>query len=819
MVPAGIFPGIFLTTTATLILEISLIRLLSVAQWHHFAFLVVSIALLGYGASGAFLFSFPDFFSRRELPNLSWPSWLFSGSTLAAYIVGNNIPFDLARIAWDRWQLFYLFLFYLVYAVPFFFSGLTVSLALTRWSALSGKLYACDLIGASAGCLLVLGLFSLLGGTGTILFSAFLSGLAAAIFGWGKKTRSFFPWVWTTISALLIFYPPSFLQLAISPYKPLSAALLHPASRLLETRWNSFSRVDVLDSPAVRTAPGLSLQYLDPLPPQIGLCVDAERMNALTRVTGEVRNRDEFRFLSALPASFPYQIIRPKRVLIFDPMGGVEVLASLYHQAPETVVLETNPAVVDLIRGTYAPFSGNLYRREEVRVEIGDGRSFLRGKPAPFDLIVFPLTETLGASASGLSTLREDYRLTVEAFQDYLEALTPNGIIAVQLYLLPPPRSELRLVSLLQEAFKRSGKAGASHLLAIRSWGTFSLFIKKDEILPAEIEALKRFCEKWRFDPVFYPGMLPEEANRYNRFPAPIYFTAVQNLLRREEDFSVSYPFDLSPATDDRPFFHHLFRLSHWEEIYRLAGGKWQILVEGGFLLPLVFLQALFLSFFFILLPAGLRKKELPLFQPRHFSWILFFFTIGLAFMFVEISLIQKFILFLGHPVYAVSLAILSLLVSAGVGSRISVYLPGLQGLRRILPILAGLLILYAFLLPQALSLFQGWPLSSRYFLSGLLIAPLGLFMGIPFPAGIRLLGAQKPGFVPWAWCANGCASVLGAILPVLIALSWGFQAVWLLSSVLYLLGLTLIWKVSPSATGAPDEAGKTNSSRSPNRG
>jgi hypothetical protein len=187
--------------------------------------------------------------------------------------------------------------------------------------------------------------------------------------------------------------------------------------------------------------------------------------------------------------------------------------------------------------------------------------------------------------------------------------------------------------------------------------------------------------------------------------------------------------------------------------------------------------------------------------------------------MFVEISLIQKFILFLGHPVYAVSLVILSLLVSAGVGSRISVYLPDLPGLRRILPILAGLLILYAFLLPPALSLFQGWPLGSRYFLSGLLIAPLGLIMGIPFPAGIHLLGAQKPGFVPWAWCANGCASVLGAILPVLIALSWGFQTVWLLSSLLYLLGLTLIWKVSPSASGGPDEAGKTNSSRCPNRG
>jgi len=798
MVPAGVFPGIFLTTAAALTLEISLVRLLSVAQWHHFAFLVVSIALLGYGASGAFLFSFPGFLKNGASPDLSAACRLFSLSALVAYALGNQIPFDLARIAWDRWQFFHLFLFCLVFAIPFFFSGLTLSLALTRWSNLSGKLYACDLTGGAAGCLLVLVLFSLLGGTGAFLFSVFLSGLAAAVFDWGKK--SFFPWAWVAVPLLLLFYPPPFLQLAVSPYKPLSAALLYPGSRLLETRWNSFSRVDVLDSPAVRTAPGLSLQYLDPLPPQLGLCVDGERMNALTRVPGDIRIRDEFRFLSALPASFPYQVAAPERVLIFEPMGGVDVLTSLYHQARQTVVLETNPLIVDLIRGTYASYSGGLYHREDVRIEIGDGRSFLRGKAGSFDLIVFPLTETSGASATGLSSLREDYRLTVEAFQDYLGALNPDGFLSVQLYLLPPPRGELRLVSLLKEAFRRSGKNAENHFLAIRSWGTFSLFIKKGKILPAEIDALKGFCEQWRFDLVHYPGMPSGEANRYNRFPAPIYFTAVQNLLGRDGNFLDSYPFDLTPATDDRPFFHHFFRFSRWEEIFLLAGEKWPVLFEGGFLLPLVFLQALFLSFLFILLPAGLRGKSLHLFRLRGFSWILFFFTIGLAFMFVEISLIQKFILFLGHPVYSLSIVVLSLLVSAGLGSRISVSFCSPRGLIRLLPVLAGMLILYAFLLPKALSLFQGGPLAARYFLSALLISPLGVAMGVPFPAGIRLLGEQKPEFVPWAWCANGCASVLGAILPVLIALTWGFQSVWVISSLLYLLALVLLWKLAPSS-------------------
>ena len=543
MVPANIFLGIFLTSTATLVLEISLTRLLSVAQWHHFAFMVVSIALLGYGASGSFLCAFPNSFTRGDSPILVWPSWLFSASTLAAYFLGNQIPFDIARIAWDPWQVLYLLLFYLVYAIPFFFSGLTLSLAMTRWSAFSGKLYSFDLIGGATGCFLTLGLFSVLGGVGTLLSSTFLSGLAAIAFGGEKKSFSPLRWVWLGVITLLLFWPPSFLHLAISPYKPLPAALLHPGARLLETHWNSFSRVDVLESPAVRTAPGLSLQYLDPLPAQLGFAVDAERMNAITQVQGEMRDQAEFRFLSALPSSLPYQISKPNRVLMIDPMGGVDVLQAIYYQAKEIVSLEMNPTIVELLRGTYARFSGGIYRRKDVQVVVGDSRSYLRGKTGSFDLIVFPLTETLGASAANLSSLREDYRLTVEAFQDYLKALAPNGWIAVQLYLLPPPRSELRLVSILQEACKRSGKSIENHFLAIRSWGTFSLFMKKDPIHPAEIESLKGFCEKWLFDLVYYPGMPPQEANRYNRFPSPIYFMGIQNLLQQEKEFCARYPF------------------------------------------------------------------------------------------------------------------------------------------------------------------------------------------------------------------------------------------------------------------------------------
>jgi len=293
---------------------------------------------------------------------------------------------------------------------------------------------------------------------------------------------------------------------------------------------------------------------------------------------------------------------------------------------------------------------------------------------------------------------------------------------------------------------------------------------------------------------------LAGETNIYNRFPVPLYFSEMRRVLKEGEKFYSGYPFDLSAVTDDRPFFHYYFKWGHIGEIYRLAGGKWQILLEGGFLVPVVFFLALILTFFFIILPLILGKIPNPKGPaPGPFPWLLYFLALGFGFMFVEISLIQKFILFLGHPVYSVSVVIFALLVFAGLGSRLSVFIDPttVRGLRLVLLSVACLLFLSALYLPQVLSSFQGKSLFFRQLLSILLIAPLGFLMGMPFPLGIRQIGARRPFLVPWAWCANGCASVLGSILPVIIALAWGFQAVFLLAGLLYALSLLAVWKSS----------------------
>ncbi len=793
-----LFLGIFLTSAATLTLELSIIRLLSVAQWHHFAFLVVSMALLGYGASGSFLSSFPSLLRGGPLRLLPRAGALFSVSALLAYLAGNWIPFDLARISFDRWQILYLFLFYLVFTVPFFFSGLVISSALTHWNAMAGKLYFSDLAGASLGCLLTLGIFGILGGPGTLLFACLLGGLAWAVWGRMKDPRVVFPWMWTGFLVLLLFWQPPWMDLRLSPYKSLNVALRFPGARLLETHWNAFSRVDVLESPAARTAPGLSLEYLTVLPEQKGLAVDGDQLNAITRLRGEPAGAGELKFLDFLPSSFPYRILRPSRVLILEPRGGLEVLNALYHGAGEVIAVETNPLIVELLKTRYREFSGGIYDRPEVRAEVEDGRSYVRRSSASFDFIVLPLAESLGASATGFSGLREDYRLTAEAFREYIRALQPGGFLSLHLYLLPPPRGELRLVSTVRRALELEGKRPPDHLLAFRTWGTFSLLVKRDPVGVREVEGLKDFCRQMRFDLVHYPGISPGEVNRYNRFPRPIYFEGLRNLLREGERFYQRYPFDLSPATDNRPFFHSFFRWKYWEEIYRLAGGKWQILLESGFLVPVVFFLALVLSILFILLPLCFRGRGKGQDPGRHrFAWLLYFTVLGLGFMFLEISLIQKFILFLGHPLYSVSMVIFSLLVSAGLGSRFSIRLDARSSrqLKLLLPFLCVLLVGAAFFYPLILSFFQGSPAFFRWLLTFVLIGALGFFLGMPFPMGIRRAALRGQVYVSWGWCANGCASVLGAILPVLLALTWGFQVVFFLSGLCYLVALWAVWK------------------------
>ncbi len=801
---SSFFFGLALISFSTLLLEISLTRLFSVAQGYHFAFLVVSMALLGYGASGSFLFSFPNILKRNPENKLFWSAGLFSWSTTFAYILSNLLPLDLARLYLDPWQILYIFLHYLLLTIPFFFSGLTIAAAITLRSHWAGKIYCADLGGAGCGCLAALILLDFWGGPEALIFSAFSGFLASLIFARLIKEKSklhFIKWAWGIILLIFLFRPPAFLDLRLSNYKPLKAALLYPEACLLETHWNVLGRIDFFKSPAVRTAPGLSLLFLDSLPPQIGLAINAERLNAITKVPNMKYMKTEMSFIEFLPASFPYLLIQPEKVLILEPLGGLEILVALYHESKKVTAVELNPLLVSLLRRKYREFSGGIYDHPQVQVVIDDLRNYVRRNPGPFDLAVLSFTESWAVSAAGISSLHEDYRLTKEALADYLQVLSPQGALALSLYLNPPPRAELRLVAMINETLQQMGQDPRQHLLIFRTWGTFNLLLKKNPLTPKEIQALKLFCAKLRFDLVYYPGISREKANIYNKFPIPIYFESVQKILSREESFLKVYPFDLTPPTDDQPFFHHYFRWAYWSELYQAVGQKWQIFMEGGYLVPITFLISLILTVIFILFPLIYRWRPKPINgdqQKYKKPCLIYFAALGLGFMSVEISLMQKFILFLGHPVYSISLVIFSLLIFAGLGSRVSqkITLPTFWLAFLIFLVIISYLLFCASFLTSFLAWGHSLPLWGRQIFTVFFTGLLAFFMGMPFPLGIRLWGEQAPDLIPLAWSVNGCFSVLGAIFPIIVALAWGFQTVFFIAAALYALAFSVFKKI-----------------------
>ena len=797
-----LYIGIYLTSLSTLLFEISLTRIFSIAQWYHFAFMVVSMALLGYGISGTFLMLFPSILKRDTYTLLSNYALLFAISSPLAYIISNQIAFDPIKIAWDSMQIIYILFYYILFSIPFFFSGMTISIAISKFSEKVHRIYFSDLLGAGSGCIISLFIFFLFGASNAVAVAS-ISGILASAFFYLKKKGVPYRFFLIAIPLSIIIFSPTFMEIAISPYKGLSSALRYPDAKTIKTKWDSISRVDVIKSGAVRFAPGLSLKFQGELPEQLGLTVDGGSLNAVTRFTG---NKDEIAFTDYLPSAMPYYLIKPDNILIFDPRGGLDMLSAIYHGATNIESVEFYPLLTEIVKNDYREFSGGIYDKEKIGIKSGDGRTFIRQSKNRYDIIQISPGDAFASSSTGIYGLTEDYRFTVEAFRDYIEHLNENGILTITLYLLPPPRHELKVVSTAIKTLEEMGIISPEkHISVVRTWGTITIIIKKGELNSDDINKIKDFCKERHFDIEYYPGIKKEETNIYNRFQEPLYFNLLTKIFNPDErkNFFNNYIFDVTPVIDDRPFFHHFFKWNTIAETYNTFGRKWQPFFEGGYLIPVVFIQALVVSIVFIILPLlFLRKINLEIFKMKDISFLLYFLLIGIGFMFAEISMIQQFILFLGHPVYSITTVLFTILISSGTGS----YLSGryfrdkgyeiiIRKFKFFLIILCGLIIIYSILLPYLFNRILFESIIYRQTLSFILLFPLGFFMGIPFPTGIKLLERYNTKIIPWAWCINGCSSVVSSILVIIIALTFGFKTALILSAVAYSGGFLMLSK------------------------
>ncbi len=799
---AGLYAGLACLSAAMLAFEVLLTRIFALAQGYHFAFMAVSLALLGAGASGTFLSLFPARRGRRAV----WTAGLLLTLTApAAGLLLNQIPFDTYRIAWEPKQLLWLAAYYLVLTVPFFFGGLAVGSALTVWAGDSRRIYAANLLGSGVGPPLALAGLALLGGPGMLFAIGAVGALAVTVLAAGRQR----PWLAGLPGAglvvaftLLSLHPPSLAAIRLTPYQPLSQALLYPDSRIIWQRWNAFSRVDVVESAGIHSAPGLSTTFQGRLPQQLGLTVDGQNLSAICLTPPQAAD-----FCAHLPPALAFELRPEADVLIVEPGGGLAGLAALFSGARSVTVVTGNPAVAAAVRQWGRQFAAD----PRMHIEIDDTRSYLRRHPEQYDLILMPVADSFRPVTAGAYALGEDYRYTVETVTELWRHLRPGGLLVAERWLQLPPSESLRLWATVRAAIVQAGvTAPGEHLAALRSMQTSLILAGRQPLSASEINQIRDFARRQQFDLVYTPG-LPADlsdpgrlealgVNYYSIVPGAPYYRTFYDLLQAADvgRFYAGYEYAVAPATDDHPFFFHFFKWRQTPQILAGLGKTWQPFGGTGYLvLVVLLLLVVTLSLLLILLPLIVSRLGPGSGKQPIGRYLLYFSFTGLAFLLVEIPLLQQFIVYLGQPAYAFATVLSSLMVASGLGSQT---LSGRLPLRLSLGLLVGLALVYPWLLQPLFAATFGLALPARAAVSWLALLPLGLLMGTPFPQGLAVTHRRAAGLLPWVWAVNGCASVFSAVAAPMLALDLGFRLVFLAGAVAYAGALAAGWAWGRSA-------------------
>lgn len=774
--------------------ELLLMRLFSIIYWHHFAYMVIGLALLGHGFSGSVVMVLQNKLIKHFRLVYIGCILLFSLFTIISFQWAQNIPFNAEEILWDWRQSIYLLVIFLFLSLPFFFVGAAICLAFLHFKLQLSRLYAADLLGAGVGCLVFVLLMTIVFPQ-SALFYISLSGLLAAIIAAIElqTVRSYFVAILVIMLAFLCWNGWQ-LQLQISPYKSLPKMLLIKDTRVIAETSSPLGMISVLASDHVplRHVPGMSLSTGSEPLPQLGVFTDADNMTVITRKADNLQQLD---YLDQTTSALPYHLQVANRVLIIGSGSGTDVLQAQINHAGQIDAVELNKQLVEQTSLRHREFVSDVYQQPGVSVHIADGRDFLNTHDQQYDLIQLTLLDSFSASAAGLYALNESYLYTVEAVQLYLSRLKPGGYVSITRWLKMPPRDALKLFNTALTVLQNSGVTKAEkQLILIRSWQTATLIIKNGILSPQEIAETENFTNKRNFDLVYTPVIRPEQVNLNNVLNTPLFYQSTQALLSKDrQQFIERYKFNLQPATDDRPYFQHFFRWSSFPEMIGLLHQGGASLIETGYLIVFSTLCiAILTSTLLILCPLwwmkDIRKNINGIIKYQHV--FAYFFAIGLGFLMIEIAFMQKFILFLHHPVYASAAILTAFLVFAGFGSACSSRLNKRYGqrwcVRLVIICIMGLSLGYLLILPEIFVWGSALSMPIRFFVTICLIAPLAFFMGMPMPLALSSLTKHADYLIPWAWGINGCASVISSVLAVLLAMQFGFSVVILLAVILY---------------------------------
>ena len=798
------YGSVLLVSALTFAYEILLTRLLSIVQWQHFAYMILSLALLGLGAGGMFI----AFTRKWLLPRFANAYLtflvLFGITAVAGFIVIEQAPFKLETVLQDRSQPLWLLGICSVLGLPFFFAASAVALCLTQFHTHAMRLHATTLLGSGAGVLLILALLLMLV-PDNALRSIGALGLAAAALAWLELRLD--PRVGGAIFALMgvavILLPGRWTELQITPNKSLPQALQVGGAQLIREHSSPLGLVSVVENTLIpwRYAPGLSLQATHEPPEQIGVFTDGD---ALTMITRPSKVAADMEYLGQTTSALPYRLRTLQHVLVLGAGGGSEVLQARVHNVPLIEAVEINPQIAELVSGDYAELSGQLYTSADVKLHVAEPRGFIAASDQSYDLIQISLLNSVAAASSGRYALSENYLYTVEAMREYLAHLEPDGYLALTRWINVPPRDTLKLLATAAAALERNGiRAPGEQLFLLRSGQTSTLIVKNSPYSAAEIATLQAFCRQYKFDLGYYPGMQEEDAQLFNITDRAYFFAGAQALLsERRLMFMDRYKYNLEPATDDRPYFFHFFKWKSLNEMLSPRDAAGMPLMEWSYLvLVATFIVAMLASLFIIFTPLLLSRsmlRDIP--RGARLGRVLgYFLLIGAASVLLQMAMIQKFMLLLHHPVYTLAVVLTTVLIFGGIGSLLMQHFADARqhhaATMWALGVVAALGLLYVNILDPLFSEALAWAPEIKILLAIGLLAPLGFCMGLPLPLALDMLSTDMPAVLPWALSVNQCAAVISASATMLLAMHTGFTLVIIIGVALYSLALLVFPK------------------------
>lgn len=808
--------GILVCSVAVLMQEILLTRIFSFTIWYHLAYLTISTALLGFGAAGSLLAAYPGWMKRDPTALAARCASLAGLALIAVMAVLGRVPLSPSVMLSAPAQFFTLLLgYYAGVVLPFFLGGVAVATPIAAFPAAASRLYAADLFGASLGCLLAVAALSTLDGAGAVVVCAAVFAAAGACYAFPRREARIHGALALGLLAAAPFAERA-IVLVPTETKMLGQALRTPGTELMFTRWSAVNRVDLYRDANPRAAfwsgNGVARGSRAALPLVLSIQYDAHNGSNVFRVDGP----DALAFLDDHILRTPYVLAERPRVLVIGVGGGVDVLNALQRDARSVTGVELQPITVDLHNGVLADWTGGWFQRPEVQLVAAEGRHFVRSHPEQYDVVQITAVDTFSAQTTGAYVLAESYLYTVEAFKDYLAHLSDSGILSIvlgdTLHRNPGVASPLvtRLLMVARQALLERGIAEPERHIALVTdrllianrpslpfttpdedvVGAFVgvLLVKPTPLTPDEVSRLQAFAMPKGFMTTIAPGLPPTiPAGELLRASA----ADLPALLERQ-------PFVLEPVTDDRPFFYHVHP---WASLLRGERSLWFFpgSTIGQLMLVMMLGQGLLLGGLLVLLP--LRRGARGALPGRTtMGFLLYFVALGLGFLLIEISFVQKYVLLLGYPTYSLSVTVASLLVFAALGAALS--RRGWGRPRRFLSCLlvatVVLVVLEVLLVPLVRDRFLAAGLAVRIFVTCALQLPLGIVLGMYFPTGIELLRRCEPRLVAWAWGVNGVASVVSAVIAVVLGMSIGFSGVALVAALIYVVGTLSLVAVLP---------------------